>query len=447
MGVVVENRVWEPSPWIYLFMFLGCFFSITLCSRHSKSLCPFDRSSSSFLRFHRKFLFLFSLASLMEGLWSIFGEFELLHYGLTKRQIVSSLCIGYGVSLFFGPLLGMLSDLIGHKKVCLVFCILHLVVGLWKKIVLRPGPGVWLTTVCLSLAMSIFTFSFEGWVVVENDKEGHRQDALSDTFWLMTLVESAALIGSQVLANWLVGNNLENGISSTSTATIILAIIGIICLSREWKEAPQTASSKDYSVSYALIFSDKRMWLLGLAHASLQFSVAVFWILWAPTLVADGREVNLGLIYPCLMGARMLGSTIFPWLLSVPLPVRMEDCLVYAFIIVGFALSTVAYDYQEVGFLVALFCLFHMAVGLITPSLARLRTMHVPNELRGGMIGLSLTPANAAVLFFLLKRGGYQNIENSTMMAFAVLGLFLAAGCMQLLKQWGKQPYQNWHKL
>lgn len=61
---------------------------------------------------------------------------------------------------------------------------------------------------------------------------------------------------------------------------------------------------------------------------------------------ADGREVNLGLIYPCFLGARMLGSTIFPWLTSGHLSIRTEDCLVYAYIILGLILSIIAYDYQ-----------------------------------------------------------------------------------------------------
>ncbi|KAF2298134.1 hypothetical protein GH714_015421 [Hevea brasiliensis] len=164
-------------------------------------------------------------------------------------------------------------------------------------------------------------------------------------------------------------------------------------------------------------------------------------------LVLMDERVSLGLIHPCLLGARMLGSTVFPWLLSGPSSIRTEDCLVYAFIVLGFTLSIVAYDYQEIGVLVSLFCLFHAGVGLIIPSLARLRTMHVPNELRGGMISLSLAPANAAILFWLMQRGYYQKIENSTMIALAALGLFVAAGCMHLLKGWGKQPYQNWHKL
>ena len=119
-------------------------------------------------------------------------------------------------------------------------------------------------------------------------------------------------------------------------------------------------------------------------------------------------------------------------------------------------------DLQEIAVLVTLFCLFHACVGLILPSLAKLRTMYaklsvlshnfrrvsckfcyaffvvprfcglnptilpmkkkksyvdlffkfsavncvyryVPNELRGGMISLSLAPANAAILLFLIQ--------------------------------------------
>lgn len=56
--------------------------------------------------------------------------------------------------------------------------------------------------------------------------------------------------------------------------------------------------------------------------------------------------MHLGLIYPCFLGSRMLGSTIFPWLVSGLSSLRTEDCLVYAFIIMGLVLSITAYDYQ-----------------------------------------------------------------------------------------------------
>ncbi|KAB1214876.1 hypothetical protein CJ030_MR5G016626 [Morella rubra] len=260
--------------------------------------------------------------------------------------------------------------------------------------------------------------------------QGHRQDSISDTFWLMTLFESASAVGSQVLANWLVGDNMEKNISSTSTAAILLAMMSIVCFNGGLTGTAQTSAIRGYRASFSVyILGDKRVWLLAWAQACLHFSISVFWIMWAPTLVADGREVHLGLIYPCLLGAKMLGSTVFPWLISGPSSLRTEDILAYSFIVLGLVLSLIAYDYQDIGVLVTLFCLFHGCVGLILPSLARLRTMYVPNELRGGMISLSLAPANAAILLLMIYGGYYWNIGNAVIMAFAALGLLTAAGC------------------
>ncbi|POO00754.1 Molybdate-anion transporter [Trema orientale] len=440
MAVIIESSVWEPNPWLYILLFMASLFSLLAFPYASKKYSITTRtptifdhgisssssSSSSFLRFQRNFLLLYSLASVLEGLWSAFGEVEFAYYGVRREQIVLSLCIGSAAALLFGTFVGVLSDLIGQKKVCLLFCILHLFIGLWKRIV--PHPNILVAGICLSLSASIFSFSFETWMVVQHEKQGHRQDTLNETFWLMSFFESASLIGSQVLSNWLIGNNVGKNISSPSMAAFFFAIIAIVCITKGWAEVPKTASFKEYRTSFS------------------SYVLGVFWILWAPTVVADGREVHLGLIYPCLVGSRMLGSTVFPWLTGGLSSIRTEDYLVYAFIIVGMLLSITAYDYQEIGVLVTLFCLFHASVGLISPSLAKLRTMYVPNELRGGMISLSQAPATAAILFFLVQRGYYRNIENSTIMGIAALGLFTAAACMHVLKRWGKQPYQNWHK-
>ncbi|KAF7809905.1 molybdate-anion transporter [Senna tora] len=448
MGVTIESSVWEPNLFTYVFLFFSCCFSIFLfpyVSISNRTSTLFDHGiSSSFLRFQRKFLLLYSLSSVMEGLWLAFGEFELASYGYGREQMLSSLCYGYAAALFAGPFLGVLSDLIGHKKLCLFFCVLHFFVGIWKRV--SENPSIFVTSICLSLANTIFSFSFETWLVTLHEKQGHRQDSLNDTFWLMTFFESVSFIASQMFGNWLIGNNMK-GSNAPSTATIFLATICITSLTRGGAEIPQTKTFQDYCMSfYAYIFGDKRIWLLGWAQACLHFSIGIFWILWAPTVVADGREVHLGLMYPCFLGSRMIGSTVFPWLTSGSLPVRLEDCLVYAYIILGIVLSIIAYDYQEIGFLVTLFCLFHACVGLILPSLARLRTMYVPNEFRGGMMSLSLVPANAAILLSLVQGGYYRNVGNAVLMAFGVLGLLSAAFCMHVLKQFGKQPYHNWHK-
>nr|KJB76545.1 hypothetical protein B456_012G094300 [Gossypium raimondii]KJB76547.1 hypothetical protein B456_012G094300 [Gossypium raimondii] len=116
---------------------------------------------ASSLRFQRYFRLFYSLASVLEGLWSVYREFELVYYGITKEDTVTLMLIGFGSALFFGSFLGLLYDLIGRKKSCLVFYIFHLVVGIWKRI--TSSPSFWVANVCLSLATSIFSFSFETW--------------------------------------------------------------------------------------------------------------------------------------------------------------------------------------------------------------------------------------------------------------------------------------------
>ncbi|GAB2279608.1 hypothetical protein Dimus_014251 [Dionaea muscipula] len=452
MAIVIESEIWQPNAFIYAFIFVACFVSISLLphiSNRSATASPFDLGysfPSSFLRFQRNFLLLYSLSSVMEGLWSVIGEYETANYGLDRETMVLSLCAGFAASFFIGTFLGVLSDVIGQRKACLLFCILHLIVGLWKR--LTTHPTVWVASICLSLASTIFSFGFETWMVLEHDKLGYRQDALNDTFWLMVFSESAALIGSQMLANWLAAIDAEKTIVSLSTVALCLGMINMISIARGWTESPERGGAKDYRISFsAYAVGDRRIWLLSCAQACLHFSIGVFWILWAPTIVADGREVHLGLMYPCLMGARMLGSSLFPWFTSLLSSVQTEDYLLYAFIFAGLVLSVVAYDYQEIGVLLLLFCLFHGCAGLMLPSLARLRTMYVPNEFRARMMSISLAPAYAALLLVVFEGGYYRNLSNATITSFAALGHFVAAGCMYMLKRWGKQPHQNWHKL
>ncbi|XP_059293520.1 uncharacterized protein LOC132046786 isoform X2 [Lycium ferocissimum] len=382
----------------------------------------------------------------MEGLLAVFGEYELVYHGVSREQMVISLCIGYAAALFVGTFLGMLSDLIGQRKVCLLFCLLHLFVAIWRMV--TGHPSVWLASICLSLASTIFFFNFETWMVVEHDKLEQRQDSVNDMFWLMTFLQSASFIGSQVVGNWLISGHEKTNLLAPSSAVVIMAFSALAYVSRGWKEDPKSITFKDYQTKFrTYIVGDKRVWLLSWTQATVHFSVAVFWFIWAPTVVADGREVFLGLIYPCLLGAKMLGSTAFAWFFSVPLSLRTDECLVYACLIMGFVTSIVAFDYQDIEILVMLFCIFHACVGLVLPSLARLRTMYVPNEVRGGMMCLSIAPSNALMLFLLIQACFYQNIENSTIIAMAALGLFSAAGCLYMLKRLGKQPHQNWHKL
>ncbi|KAK1273954.1 hypothetical protein QJS04_geneDACA012245 [Acorus gramineus] len=449
MAIVIVTDTWEPKPVLYLFIFFSSFLSLFLAPYFSKSasktLSLFDAGSvsPSFLRFQRSFLFAYSLASVIEGLGSVFGDFEYVQHGIGREAMALSLSVGSAASLFVGSFLGILFDVIGQRKSCMFFYALHLFVGIMKGV--TNTRNSW-TNISLALASSSLSFSFEAWMVHEHEKLGFRQDLLNTTFWLMTFFGSASLIGSQMLANLLM-RNAEKGIVHISLSAALLAMISIIYIRSSWSGGQLASTIGNYRAAFsALILSDKKIWLLAWAQTCLHFSVVIFWTLWAPTIVADGREVHLAMLYPSFLGSQMLGSTIVPWLLIGPLSMYMEDCLAYAFVTAGVALSVVAYDYQEVGFLVAIFCVFHACIGMAFPSLARLRTMYVPNEFRGGMISLSLGPANAAILLVLIQGGYYRNLENSMILAMAAFGLFSAGICIYYLKKWSKQPQRCWHK-
>ncbi|KAL6341788.1 hypothetical protein AAG906_038032 [Vitis piasezkii] len=89
---------------------------------------------------------------------------------------------------------------------------------------------------------------------------------------LVSLDES--FFGAQVLANWLLGSDVKKSVVVPSIASGILVMITIIYITKCW----------DCRVSYTY----RRIWLLPRAQPCIRFSIAVFWILWAPTLVADG---------------------------------------------------------------------------------------------------------------------------------------------------------------
>ncbi|KAJ0964090.1 hypothetical protein J5N97_029212 [Dioscorea zingiberensis] len=453
MAVVIENEApWEPERFLYVVLFLSCFASLFLhpffskpgtSSRATTTSSPFDLcSSGSFQRFQRSFLILYSLASVMEGLGSVFGEHVYYSDGISRESVALCLSAGAAAALFIGPILGIVSDVKGPRKACILFFVLHILVCVLKCI--SRHPSIWVMSICLAVSTSAFSFCFETWMVIEHEKQGHRQDMLSDTFWLMFFFESASLVGSQVLANIAV-KDVHRSFLTLSIPASLLAILSILYIKKEWSGFEQMSSIENYTKSFSShILNDKRLWTLALAQASIYFSMSIFWILWAPTIVADGREVHLSLIYPCFLGSRMLGSTAFPWLFGGSLH-HNEDCLTTAFAVAGLTFLILAYDYQEIGVLVTLFCIFHACVGFILPSLARLRTMYIPNKLRGGMISLSLAPANAAFLSVLVLGGYLRVVSNATIMAFAALGLICSAGCIHLLRRWRKQPHQNWH--
>ncbi|KQJ94855.1 molybdate-anion transporter isoform X2 [Brachypodium distachyon] len=448
MGVVIEREEWALHPVAYPLLAAAALAAVVLLPYFSRphvsaavSPSPFDAGTAPFLRFRRAFLLLFSLASVAEGIQSVFGEDEFARCGFGREQMAARLAAATAAVLFLGGASGIVSDKLGPQRACIFYWMLQFGVGALKSF--RGLRCTWINNFILALASSMFSFCFETWIVVEHEK---KQDLLFDTFWLMTFFESVSLVGSQGITNLLLDND-DKGILLPYTFAALVSIIGILYI----RKAPSSSTTQHASVIgsyqksfFAHVLRDKRVLILVLAQASVQFSLSAFWFLWAPTIVADGRDAQLSLIYPCFLVSRMLGSAGFPWFYGATAPFQNDDSLTIAYAAAGLALSIVAYDYQEIGTLVILFCIFHACVGFILPSLARLRTMYLPNELRGGMMSFSLALANAPIFIFLLQGAYRQNFANSTILGLAVCGLLAAGGCIHvLLRRWRKHGRHN----
>lgn len=90
----------------------------------------------------------------------------------------------------------------------------------------------------------------------------------------MSFFEAASIIQSQVLSNWLIGDNVEQNISSPHMATVFFAMLGIICISKIWAEVPQKTVFKEYKVSFQThIFGGKSQILLFYLTFHLSFTL------------------------------------------------------------------------------------------------------------------------------------------------------------------------------
>lgn len=69
-------------------------------------------------------------------------------------------------------------------------------------------------------------------------------------FWLMTFLEAASHIGSQVIGNFFTGSGATQNMVAPYSAAALLAIVSIIYATQRSEEAPRASTFKDYRHSF-----------------------------------------------------------------------------------------------------------------------------------------------------------------------------------------------------
>lgn len=440
-----EVEVWRSPSWLYPAILTSCALLLLLLYRTRKDTGTLSLPISlpaSFLSFQRKFLAVFFVASVAESLDAVYGESLLKHKGLKRDDIALLLAAGNIASLFVGTILGFLTDYMGRKKACVMYCLLQMMSSLAKHS--NQNAALWIATIAQGLGTSLLLCAFETWMAAEHEKSGFRPEWISETFWLMAFGGSVTAIGSGGLANFLVKWH-SLGMVAPSMAAGALAGFSAIVIILWWEENSLSSHSKVWGSTKSTFQAlyDKKIVALGWTHACFDFASTVFWFLWIPTLVADGRELHSGIIYPCLMASEMLGSIIAAMLLCGPWNVRPEDFLRWVILCAMLSLMVPAYDYQEIGVLVTAFCIFHICYGIAWPTLARLRSIYIPTEQRASVISLFRVPVNIAVVFILINGSIGRHLENSSIFSFASAGLLSGVYSLYLLNYQRRQSHEK----
>ncbi|KAG6557965.1 hypothetical protein Mapa_000144 [Marchantia paleacea] len=430
---MMQDMAWEGPKWLYAFLLGLCALLLygqsVLATKAKPTEKYFWHSPPAFVDFQRRFLGIFFLFTLTEGLQTVYGEAVYEHYGYARREIGILIVTVHASSLFLGTFLGVAADCIGRRRAT-IFCGLLQLVGCLAR-QSRNFYVLCLANVCHGLAISLFPTALEAWLNAEHERLGFRQEWLSRTFWVMALGMGIAAIGVGAFANLMVDRFALGLISPTFVAAAIAALCVFLVLNG-WVEnvGTQQAQLSKALVNACQALTDRRTLLLGWIQATFDISLSAFQFLWTPTLVADGRDIHSGMIYAYLMASLMLGSAIAALLLCGPFNARPESFLPLIFVAASLALLVPAYDHQEIGVLVTAFCAYHICVGISLPSLAYLRSIYIQNDRRAGVLSLYHIPVHMGMLFILIEGGILKHLENSTIFYLCILGLL--SGCVAL---------------
>lgn len=404
-----------------------------------------------FLRFSRNYTIVYAL--MMAGDWLqgpyVYALYQ--HYGFDRGDIGRLFIAGFGSSMIFGTIVGSLADKTGRKKAALTYVVSY-TLGCFTKhwnnfSVLLVGR------LFCGVATSLLYSAFESWLVAEHFKRGYNGD------WLGGVFSKAVFLGNGLMAilAGLLGHTLVETlglgpVAPFDAASVVMVLGGAIVLFT-WPENYGDSSNKrslmeQLGSGAKAIILDQKVALLGAMQSLFEGSMYTFVFLWTPALAPKGEHLPHGMIFACFMVASMSGSALAGRLLVTQSKYRVER-----FMQAVFALSATAMfvpvifhttsvketdslnpDAPGITFngqiqLVA-FCIFEFCVGLFWPSMMKMRSQHVPEEMRATVINLFRVPLN---LFVCIVLYNVSSFPLSAMFGMCTFFLLVCVLCQRRL--------------
>jgi len=395
----------------------------------------------SFLTFRNGYLFVYSL--MMAGDWLqgpyVYALYQ--HYGYSTGDIGKLFIAGFGSSMIFGTVVGSLADKYGRKNAALTYVVTYIL-----SCITKHWSDYWVLMIGRffgGIATSLLFTSFESWLVSEHFKRGYEAEWLDKTFSKAIFLGNGLVsIVSGLLANYLVTDMSLGPVAPFDAAAVFLAIGGVIIMFT-WTENKGDASENTswhsaFKEATNAIMNDKRIFYLGAMQSLFEASMYSFVFLWTPALSPNGEDIPHGMIFATMMVACMIGSSITARIMSRP-DLRVERYMQLVFLVSACALSVPVFiktfdmgssgvkggpitfegKVQMLGFL-----LFEAMVGVFWPSMMKMRSQYVPEEIRSTVMNFFRIPLNLFVCIILYNVALFPL---SAMFGMCTLFLCLAA--------------------
>lgn len=401
----------------------------------------------TFISFRNGYLFVYSL--MMAGDWLqgpyVYALYQ--HYGYSTGDIGKLFIAGFGSSMIFGTVVGSMADKYGRKNAALTYVVTYIASCITKH---WSDYGVlMLGRFFGGIATSLLFTSFESWLVSEHFKRGYEAEWLDKTFAKAIFLGNGLVsIVSGLLANYLVTDMSLGPVAPFDAAAVFLAVGGVVIFST-WSEnkgdgSEHTSVQQGMKQAYDAIRNDKKVFYLGAMQSLFEASMYSFVFLWTPALGPNGEDIPHGMIFATMMVACMVGSSVASRIMSRP-DMKVERYMQFVFLASAAALFvpvvvkffgmgqgvpggpiTFEGKVQMLGFLV-----FEAMVGIFWPSMMKMRSQYVPEEVRSTVMNFFRIPLNLFVCVILYNVALFPL---SAMFAMCTLFLVLAAILQQRLE-------------
>jgi len=415
-----------------------------------------DEFPAGFVRFQVTYLSVWALCVAADWLQGPFVYALYADYGFDGSEIAQLFVAGFGSSLVFGCFVGTFADKFGRKRSCLLYCVMYILSCMTKHC--KNYSWLMVGRITGGIATSLLFSCFECWMVSEHQQRHRFSGGLLGfmfglMYTIMYCVAIASGLAGQAAADAMPFEPIYEGsivymggkcgpfdlaIACLVVATGLIAVFfeeNYGSSDGDGGSAGSPSLMDNVMTAGRLLFTDRRVLLLGFVVSAFEGSMFAFVFNWTPALRSEAIPPPHGVIFALFMMACMCGASSATLLGGSVLPaLRLMGTFFVAF--AAFAVSSYAAaghneDYLRTSF--ASFLLFEFCCGVYFPSVGVLKSSIVPEKVRGTVYNLYRVPLNGIVVSLLLS-----NISMATcfkMNALLLVGAFLCIASISTTKE------------